>query len=220
MGYLIFLYSYSWNFLSWEKLLRNLHRVQKRLFKLSQVGDLRSLLVLQKILLNANFARLLAIREVTQISSYKKIAGIDGKTSLTFTERFELCEFLKYNFNNWKPQNMKKISFLTNDLNLSYFKIPTISDRVWQCLLQFSIEPVHEALFSPYNLGFRHGHTIYDIQKVLFLNLGKESLGSQKRLLRCEFFSSLISLLFKIIKVSKFENAKIFIHKVLHFDFL
>lgn len=187
MGYFIFLSTYSWNFLSWENSLKNLYRIQKRLYKLSYAGDFKVLLLLQKILLNSNFARLLAIREVTQVDLYKKIAGIDGKTSLTFTERFELCEFLKNNFNNWKPQNMKKISFLTNDLKLSYFKIPTISDRVWQCFLKFSIEPIHEALFSPFNFGFRNGHTIHDIQKILFLNLGKQSLGFQKRLLRCVF---------------------------------
>ena len=109
MGYFIFLSTYSWNFLSWENSLKNLYRIQKRLYKLSYAGDFKVLLLLQKILLNSNFARLLAIREVTQVDLYKKIAGIDGKTSLTFTERFELCEFLKNNFNNWKPQNMKKI---------------------------------------------------------------------------------------------------------------
>lgn len=186
MGCLFSLNSYSWNLLSWEKSLKNLYRIQKRLYKLSFIGDLKALSVLQKFLLKSNFARLLAIREVTQLSSYKKIAGIDGKTSLTFTERFELCEYLKSNYNNWIPQNVKNVSFLTSDLKLSFLKVPTISDRAWQCLLMFSIEPVHEALFSPYNLGFRSGHSIYDVQKIIFLNLQKESIGFQKRLLRFE----------------------------------
>jgi retron-type reverse transcriptase len=85
-------FDFSWRLLSWEKSMNNLYRVQKRLFKSVCVADFRKALQIQKLILNSNSARLLAIREVTQISATRKIPGIDGKTFLSFTDRFELNE--------------------------------------------------------------------------------------------------------------------------------
>jgi len=40
--------------------------------------------------LKSKAARFLAIRQVTQLNAGKKTAGVDGKASLTFEERFNL----------------------------------------------------------------------------------------------------------------------------------
>ncbi|MDD1434650.1 reverse transcriptase N-terminal domain-containing protein, partial [Dolichospermum sp. ST_sed6] len=87
--------SESWKTLPWKKSRRNLFRLQKRVYKAVQVGDKRKAKSLQKLILKSTSARLLAIRQVTQLNAGKKTAGIDGKKSLNFKERFELNELLK-----------------------------------------------------------------------------------------------------------------------------
>lgn len=176
----------SWRLLSWEKSMNNLYRVQKRLFKAVCVADFKKALQIQKLILTSNSVRLLAIREVTQVSSIRKVPGIDGKTSLSFTERFELNEFVKYNFVNWEFNKLRRISLISKDGRITKFDIPTISDRVWQALIKFVIEPANEVSLHPRNYGFRNSCTIHHLQKLVFLNLSKESFGIQKRFLLLE----------------------------------
>lgn len=171
------------NTLSWEKSFQTLYFLQIRLFKSIYVGDVKTALKMQNLILHSSCARLLSIRQVTQISLNKKISGIDGQTSLTFFERFELNEFLKINVNNWVPQSLKKITFINKNGTLTNLKIPTISDRAWHTLVTFALQPAHEAVFHPSNYGFRLSYSIYDIQNVFSLNLNKRSLGIQKRIL-------------------------------------
>lgn len=75
-----------WKKLNWKKFQKNLFRLQKRVFKAVQVGDKRKAQSLQKLILKSKSARLLAIRQVTQLNAGKKTAGIDGKKSLNFEE--------------------------------------------------------------------------------------------------------------------------------------
>nr|YP_010700249.1 group II intron reverse transcriptase/maturase mat1 [Euglena deses]WCH63393.1 group II intron reverse transcriptase/maturase mat1 [Euglena deses] len=177
--------------LSWEKASSFIFKLQKRLFKSVYVHDLQKIFSIQKLILNSNSARLLAIREVTQISYIKKIAGVDGKTSLTFLERFELNENLKFNFQNWFPQSLKKVDFVSKEEITVELKISTISDRAWQALIKLAIEPAHEAIFSPCFFGFRLSRSIYEVQNSFFLNLSADSFGLQKRILKLNLNKSL-----------------------------
>ena len=65
------------------------------MYKAVQVGDKRKAKSLMKLIVKSTAARLLAIRQVTQLNAGKKTAGIDGKASLSFEERFALSEELQ-----------------------------------------------------------------------------------------------------------------------------
>lgn len=80
-------YAYSGKILSWKDSFNLLFKLQKRLFKSVYVSDKKKYLILQKLILQSNCARLLAIREVTQLSLDKKIPGVDGKLRV-FNFRF------------------------------------------------------------------------------------------------------------------------------------
>ena len=82
--------SERWKKLPWKKFQKTLFRLQKRVFKAVKAGDKRNARSLQKLILKSQAARLLAIRQVTQLNAGKKTAGIDGKASLKFEERFAL----------------------------------------------------------------------------------------------------------------------------------
>ena len=88
-----------WANLPWKKFRRDLFRLQRRVWKAVSVGDKRKAKYLQRLILKSTAARLLAIRQVTQLNVGKKTAGVDGKASLTFEERFTLSNELKQNVN-------------------------------------------------------------------------------------------------------------------------
>jgi len=149
--------SESWKTLPWKKFRRDLFRLQKRVFKAVRDGNKRKAMSLQRLILKSQAARFLAIRQVSQLNAGKKTAGIDGKKSLTFAERFELEELLKAYSNNWKHQRLREIPIPKKDGSTRMLKIPTIADRGWQCLAKYAIEPAHEATFHARSYGFRPG---------------------------------------------------------------
>lgn len=177
--------------LSWEISSRSVYVLQKRLFKAVYVGDLFISFGLQRLILKSSSSRLVSIRYVTQTCPNRKIPGVDGISALSFTERFELNECLKYNYTSWKNDNPRKISILQKNGSIKYFNIYTIADRAWQFLIKLALEPAHEALYHPTSFGFRSSSTYYTIQNFISSNLSFSSFGSQKRVLLADFSSSL-----------------------------
>lgn len=183
-----------WKVLSWNKSLRLVHTLQKRLFKCILVGDMNTGLELQKLLLQSNCSRLVAIRYVTQLCPNRKIPGLDGKTALTFLERFELNESLKKCFNDWNHGCLKTFSIFEKDgVTKTIIKIANISDRAWQYLIKIAIDPVHEAVFHPCSFGFRLAYNLYSVQKYFLLNLGCSAFGYQKRVFYIDLSNALNS---------------------------
>jgi retron-type reverse transcriptase len=146
-----------WRTLPWKKFQRNLFRLQCRVYKAVVRGDKRKAQSLQKLILKSQSARLLAIRQVTQLNAGKKTAGIDGKKSLDFEERFELNTLLNSDVNTWKHLGLREIPIPKKDGTTRMLKVPTIKDRAWQCLAKFALEPAHEATFHARSYGFRTG---------------------------------------------------------------
>ncbi len=178
--------SESWKAIPWKKFRRNLFRLQKRVFKAVQVGDKRKARSLQKLILKSTSARFLAIRQVSQLNAGKKTAGIDGKKSLSFEERFKLEELLKMNSGNWKHQGLREIPIPKKDGTTRMLKIPTIADRAWQCLAKYALEPAHEATFHARSYGFRTGRSAHDAQKHIHNNLSSKVNGIEKRVIELD----------------------------------
>ncbi|MGB3206750.1 MAG: reverse transcriptase domain-containing protein [Crinalium sp.] len=179
-------HSESWRKLPWKQFRRNLFRLQKRVYKAIQVGDNRKAKSLMKLILKSTAARLLAVRQVTQLNAGKKTAGIDGKASLSFEERFALSEQLKQSVNNWKHSKLREIPIPKKDGKTRILKVPTMADRTWQCLVKYALEPAHEATFHARSYGFRPGRSAHDAQKFLFLNLNSKANGIEKRVIELD----------------------------------
>jgi RNA-directed DNA polymerase len=159
---------------------------KERVFKAVREGNKRKASSLQKLILKSKAARFLAIRQVTQLNAGKKTAGIDGRKSFKFNERFELEELLKASSNNWKHQGLREIPIPKKDGTTRMLKIPTIADRAWQCLAKFALEPAHEATFHARSFGFRPGRSAHDAQKVLFFLLNSNVNGINKRVIELD----------------------------------
>ncbi|NER22209.1 MAG: RNA-dependent DNA polymerase [Symploca sp. SIO1C2] len=177
--------SESWRKLPWKQFRRNLFRLQKRVYKAIQVGDKHKAKSLMKLILKSTAAKLLAVRQVTQLNTGKKTAGVDGKASLSFSERFVLSEELKL-ANTWKHKPLREIPIHKKDGKIRVLKVPIIADRAWQCLVKYAMEPAHEATFHPRSYGFRTGRSAHDAQKDLFSNLRSTSNGREKRVIELD----------------------------------
>ncbi len=175
-----------WQMMPWKQFRVNLCRLQRRVYKAVLVGDKRKARSIQKLILKSQAARLLAIRQVTQLNAGKKTAGVDGKASLTFEERLDLSNKIRTNFNIWKHQDLRELDIPKKDGTTRTLKVPTIADRAWQCLAKYALEPAHEATFHARSYGFRSGRAAHDAQKILFLNLRSFADGINKRVIELD----------------------------------
>jgi len=175
-----------WKSFKWKKFQKILFRLQKRVYKAVRVGDKRKARSLQKLIFKSQSARLLAIRQVTQLNAGKRTAGIDGKKSLSFEERFILATELSEHHSNWKHKGLREIPIPKKDGTTRLLKVPTIADRAWQCLAKYALEPAHEATFHAKSYGFRTGRSAHDAQKLLFINLRSVCNGINKRVIELD----------------------------------
>ena len=183
-----------WLKLPWKTLSKETSRLQRRIYKASRnklllsqkQGGLAKTLDLQKLLLHSYSARMIAIRQVTQLNEGKKTAGIDGKLALTNAERFMLEKKLHQQVKQWQHQDLRKVPIPKSNGKIRILKIPTIADRAWQCLVKLALEPAHEAEFHERSYGFRPGRSPHDAQKFLFHHLRRTANGKDKRVIELD----------------------------------
>lgn len=179
-------FSELWKNLPWKEFQRDLFRLQQRVYKAVRANNLRKARSLQKLILKSRAARLLAIRQVTQLNAGKKTPGIDKKASLNFKERFQLEVILKENVNSWQHQGLREIPIPKKDGTKRMLKVPTMADRAWQCLAKLALEPAHEATFHERSYGFRTGRSAHNAQRYLFDNLNSGVNGRNKRVIELD----------------------------------
>lgn len=165
--------SEEWAGLPWRKLEKHQYRLQKRIFKASERGDLKTVHKLQKLLMKSRSARLLAVRRVTQDNQGKKTAGIDGVKSVQPTGRLAMVEAIHpRQIAERKPQPLRRVWIPKPGKNEQRpLGIPVMYDRACQALAKAALEPQWEALFEANSYGFRPGRSAHDAIGAIFNNL-------------------------------------------------
>jgi RNA-directed DNA polymerase len=157
----------EWKHIPWRKLERVVFKLQKRIFKASQRGDIKAVRRLQKTLMRAWSAKCLAVRRVTQDNQGKKTAGVDGVKSLTLVQRLALVQNLRLS-RKAKPTRRVWIAKPASQEKRP-LGIPTMAERALQALLKQALEPEWEARFEPNSYGFRPGRSAHDAIVGIFL---------------------------------------------------
>jgi RNA-directed DNA polymerase len=156
--------SETWNRLPWKNLEKHTFRIQKRIYRASQRGNVRAVHTLQKLLTKSEAARLIAVRRVTQDNQGKKTAGVDGVKSVPPKQRFELVK--RIHPNDWKrsasPPARRVWIPKPGKTEQRPLGIPTMLTRAQQALGKMALEPEWEARFEPNSYGFRPGRSCQD----------------------------------------------------------
>ena len=178
-------YTEEWKSLPWKEFEKTLFRLQHRLYKASRENDLAKCKKLQSLILGSACSRYLAVRQVTQLNTGKKTAGVDGRSSLTYKERLQLANELKL-INGWKHQPVRRVFIPKPNGSMRPLGIPTLSDRAMQCIVKYALEPYYEFKFSHGSWGFRPGRCTHDVQKIIFINLNSNGNGHNKSILELD----------------------------------
>ncbi|MBC1242057.1 group II intron reverse transcriptase/maturase [Nostoc sp. 2RC] len=163
----------EWNAIPWQKLERKVFKLQKRIYRASGRGDVKTVRKLQKTLIKSWSAKCLAVRRVTQDNKGKKTAGVDGVKSLTPKQRIALVNQLRMNHKTkptrriWIPKPGKE--------EKRPLGIPTLHDRAMQALVKLALEPEWEARFEPNNFGFRPGRNCHDAVEAIFNSIKQKA---------------------------------------------
>jgi RNA-directed DNA polymerase len=162
--------SEEWADLPWRKLEHHLYRLQKRIFKASARGDLKTVHKLQKLLRKSRSARLVAVRRVTQENQGKKTAGIDGVKSVSPAGRLTLAKAIHPNrMRKRKPKPLRRVWIpKPGKAEQRPLGIPVMFDRACQAVAKQALEPQWEALFETDSYGFRPGRSAHDAIAAIF----------------------------------------------------
>ncbi|MDH6084213.1 group II intron reverse transcriptase/maturase [Umezakia ovalisporum] len=156
----------EWKDIPWKKIERVVFKLQKRIYRASNRGDVKAVRRLQKTLMKSWYAKLIAVRRVTQDNTGKKTAGVDGVKSLSPAARLRLVKELKLSSKD-NPTRRVWIPKPGTDEKRP-LGIPTMKDRALQALVKLALEPEWEARFEPNSYGFRPGRSCHDAIEAIF----------------------------------------------------
>jgi RNA-directed DNA polymerase len=157
----------AWQGIPWKKVQRHVFRLQKRIYQAMQRGQVRTVRKLQNLLVKSWYARLLAVRRISQENRGKHTAGIDGVKSLTPAGRWRLSNAIRLD-GQATPLRRTWIPKRGSADEKRPLGIPTQHDRAQQTLVRQALEPAWEAKLSPHTYGFRPGRSCWDAIEAIF----------------------------------------------------
>ena len=167
----------AWSQIDWQKVEKTVLRLQHRIFMAKVKGDVKGMESLQRLLASSRAAKLLAIRKVGQENSGRRTPGIDGVVSTSDTHRERLLKD-GLNLKDYVPLPVRRMFIPKASGKLRPLGIPTMKDRVMQCLVKLALEPEWEAVFEPRSYGFRPGRSVQDAATAVKHGLGAEGAAT------------------------------------------
>lgn len=161
-----------WKTIIWSTVESEVRRLQLRIAKAIKIGRYAKAKALQWILSHSFYAKLLAVKRVTQ-NTGKRTPGIDGVIWKTESQKMQAVYDLKTK--GYQAQPLRRIYIPKKNGKLRPLGIPTKADRAQQALHLFGLMPIAEILADDNSYGFRPKRSTHDAIAQCFNCLSKES---------------------------------------------
>ena len=161
----------NWETINWKKVIYEVNKLQKRIAKSVMEKKWRRVKSLQHIITNSFYAKLLAVKRVTD-NKGSKTAGVDNIIWKTPKQYVEAIKSLK--IRGYKALPLRRIYIKKKNGKKRPLSIPTLKDRAMQALFKIALEPISETLADPNSYGFRVNRSCADAVGQAFLVLAKK----------------------------------------------
>src|SRR4030095_8873365 len=149
----------DWHTINWQKVYRNVKRLQARIVKATQAKRWGKVKALQRLLAHSFSGKALAVRRVTE-NPGKKTPGVDGETWNTPDKKAQAIDELRRH--GYKPLPLKRVYIPKSNDRLRPLSLPTMKDRAMQTLYLLALDPVAETTADPNSYGFRKERSTAD----------------------------------------------------------
>jgi len=162
----------DWHSIDWNKVNRNVRRLQARIVKATQEGRWGKVKALQRLLTHSFSGKAMAVRRVTE-NQGKNTPGVDGETWDTPQKKAQAIPMLKQR--GYRPQPLRRVYIPKKNGKMRPLGIPTMKDRAMQALYLLALDPIAETQADRNSYGFRPKRSTADAIGQCFIALGKKA---------------------------------------------
>jgi len=164
----------DWHTVNWQLVHHKVVRLQFAIAKAAREGKWRKVRCLQGKLIHSFYAKLLAVKRVTE-NRGKRTSGVDGVLWSTPEAKLNAAKGLSDQ--NYRAKPLKRVWIPKRNGKLRPLGIPTMHDRAMQALYLLSLEPVAETTADHHSYGFRPKRSSQDAITYTFnlLSMGRSN---------------------------------------------
>ncbi len=163
----------QWKDIDWKTVIDSVNRLQIRITKAVNKEKWQLVKRLQYMLTHSFYAKMLAIRRVTQ-NKGTRTAGIDGIKWTTSKAKMNAA--LNLSDKKYKAKPLRRVYIEKyGKKEKRPLSIPTMHDRAMQALHAFALSPVAEATADRTSFGFRKNRSTHDAYAQAFNCLSKKN---------------------------------------------
>jgi RNA-directed DNA polymerase len=156
----------NWTAIEWQRQYHIVNNLRQRIYRAAELGHLKRVRNLQKLMLKATANKLIAIRRVTQQNQGRNSPGVDKVIVRTKAAREQLYQALCV-IRASEASPVKRV-YIPKKKGMRPLGLPTIFDRCMQAIVKNALEPYWEAQFESTSYGFRPGRSAHDAIEKIF----------------------------------------------------